>query len=263
MRRMKKSQKNNKERYDLDRTKEMFKVGDFVLWRLEPRTNLELDEHAKLMSPWYGPATIGRYLGQNKYLVVGEDLVSKVFNTKDLKKYTKRPEWMKEDVQEMEVEVARSALLPEANDEIPIIATPIAIQENIVPERRVIEPTQPNGVRRSTREKRYIPKVDDKIDMRFYDKEEKKKFWSCGTAIEIDKEDPNRIYFKFLDGKDEGWYDFLDEEIELRKCMPSGKHQRSAQIQILNIEAEVKAPKKLTKRQENRKRKREKNTRLR
>jgi hypothetical protein len=242
MRRMKKSQKNNKERYDLDRTKEMFKVGDFVLWRLEPRTNLELDEHAKLMSPWYGPATIGRYLGQNKYLVVGEDLVSKVFNTKDLKKYTKRPEWMKEDVQEMEVEVARSALLPEANDEIPIIATPIAIQENIVPERRVIEPTQPNGVRRSTREKRYIPKVDDKIDMRFYDKEEKKKFWSCGTAIEIDKEDPNRIYFKFLDGKDEGWYDFLDEEIELRKCITSGKHQRSAQIQILNIEAEVKAP---------------------
>jgi hypothetical protein len=127
----------------------------------------------------------------------------------------------------------------------------------------IIEPSQPSGVRRSTREKRYIPKVGDKIDMQFYDKEDKKKFWSCGTAIEIDKKDPNRIYFKFLDGNDEDWYDFLDEEIEIRKCIPSEKHQRSPQMQILSIEAEVKAPKKLTKKQENRKRKREENPRLR
>jgi hypothetical protein len=257
MRRMKKNQKNNKKRYDEHRTIEEFRVGDFVLWRQEPRTNLELEEHAKLISPWYGPATIGRYLGQNKYLVVGEELVSKVFNTKDLKKYTKRPEWMKEDYQEMEVEAARPAVIPtESNDDIPIIAVPVSIQEDTLPDMQV-EPNEPTGVRRSTREKKYIPKVGDKIDMRFYDKEIKKKFWSCGTATEIDKEDPNRIYFKFLDGNDEDWYHFLDEEIEIRKCIPSEKHQRSAQIQILNIETEDKTPKKLTKNQEKRKRKRE------
>jgi hypothetical protein len=266
MYRMKKSQKNNKKRYDLDRTREMFKAGNFVLWRQEPRTNLELEEHAKLISPWYGPVTVSKYLGQNKYLVMGDDLVSKAFNTKDLKKYTKRPEWMKEDFQEMEVEVARSALLPESNDDIPIIAVPVSVQEDTLPDMQV-EPNQPTGVRRSTREKRYIPRVGDKIDMRFYDKVEKKKFWSCGTAIEIDKEYPNRIYFKFLDGNDEDWYDLLTEEIEIRKCIPSEKHQRSAEIQILNIDAsegnDKSKPKKLTKKQENRKRKREENPRLR
>ena len=132
MKRIKKNQKYNKKKYDKRRTNEIFKAGDFVLWRQEPRTNLELEEHAKLMSPWYGPATIARALGENKYLIVDDSLESKIFNVENLKKYQRRPEWMKKDFQEeMEVEaeeIAVPAFLPEEEIPMPVLPEP-RIQE--------------------------------------------------------------------------------------------------------------------------------------
>ena len=101
----------------------------------------------------------------------------------------------------------------------------------------------PTNVRRSTREKKYVPKKDDKIDMRFYNKKDNKKYWSCGTVIKIDKEDKNRIYFKFLDETNEDWYDLRDEELEIRRCIQSNTHNRSAGIKILNIRESAQNPK--------------------
>nr|MBA3551011.1 hypothetical protein [Patescibacteria group bacterium] len=101
----------------------------------------------------------------------------------------------------------------------------------------------PTNVRRSTREKKYVPKKDDKIDMRFYNAKDKKKYWSCGTVIKIDKEDKNRIYFKFLDETNEDWYDLRDEDLEIRRCVQSNTHNRSAVIKVLNIQESAQNPK--------------------
>jgi hypothetical protein len=34
---------------------------------------MALDEHAKLISPWYGPVTIFKDIGQNKYIIIDDN----------------------------------------------------------------------------------------------------------------------------------------------------------------------------------------------
>ncbi|HYN44561.1 MAG TPA: hypothetical protein VER35_01040, partial [Candidatus Limnocylindrales bacterium] len=124
MKRIRKNQRYNKERYDKRRTNETFKRGDFVLWRQEPRTNMALDEHAKLISPWYGPVTIFKDIGQNKYIIIDDDTNPKTINVENLKKYQKRPDWMKDEVpEEMEVEgnIIVSPSVEDKGDDIPAI----------------------------------------------------------------------------------------------------------------------------------------------
>ncbi|HYN44560.1 MAG TPA: hypothetical protein VER35_01035 [Candidatus Limnocylindrales bacterium] len=63
----------------------------------------------------------------------------------------------------------------------------------------------------------------------------------------MDTDDKNRIHFKFLDGKDEDWYDLKDEMLEIRRCIPSETHQRSATMKILNIQESAQNPEELGK----------------
>jgi hypothetical protein len=242
MKRIKKNQKYNKEKYDKRRINEKFKAGDFVLWRQEPRTNLGFEEHAKLISPWYGPATVARDLGENKYLIIDDSLESKIFNVENLKKYQTRPEWMKKDFEEeMEVEaeeIAIPALIPE--EEIPIPNQMPIIKLRNQQERDVEKPT---GVRRSSRAKKFVPKKGDLIDMKFNNEDDNKEYWICGETTQVDDHDQNRIYVKFLDGKDEDWYDLAEEKLEVRRCIPSATHQRSATMKILNIQEPARNPK--------------------
>jgi hypothetical protein len=248
VKRIRENQYYNKVKYDKKRTNETFKRGDFVLWRQEPRTNMALDEHAKLISPWYGPVTIFKDIGQNKYIIIDDEANPKTINVENLKKYQKRPDWMKDDVpEEMEVDgniIVSPAVAPSVEDkgkDIPAMAEPIINPKEVQAESMDVE--MPTNVRRSTREKKYVPKKDDKIDMRFYDTKDKKKYWSCGTVIKIDKEDKNRIYFKFLDETNEDWYDLRDEDLEIRRCIQSSTHNRSAVIKILNIQESAQNPK--------------------
>jgi hypothetical protein len=247
VKRIRHNQLYNKVKYDKRRTNETFKRGEFVLWRQEPRTNLALDEHAKLISPWYGPVTIFKDIGQNKYVIIDDEANPKTINVENLKKYQKRPDWMKDDVpEEMEVDgniIVSPATAPSVEDkgkDIPAIE-PIISPKEVQAESMDVE--GPTNVRRSTREKKYVPKKDDKIDMRFYNTKDKKKYWSCGTVIKIDKEDENRIYFKFLDETNEDWYDLRDEDLEIRRCIQSNTHNRSAAIKILNIQESAQNPK--------------------
>ena len=78
--------------------------------------------------------------------------------------------------------------------------------------------------------------------MKFNNEEDDKEYWSCGQAMKIDTHDKNRIYFTFLDGKDADWYDMKDEKLEVRKCIPSNMHQRSATMKILNIQESAQNP---------------------
>ncbi|HYN44763.1 MAG TPA: RNase H-like domain-containing protein, partial [Candidatus Limnocylindrales bacterium] len=244
VKRIRKNQRYNKERYDKRRTNETFKRGEFVLWRQEPRTNLALDEHAKLISPWYGPVTIFKELGQNKYIIIDEEAKPKTINVENLKKYQKRPDWMKDDVpEEMEVEGVSPAIAPpieDKGDDIPAIV-PIIKPIDVQPEPMEVE--LPTNIRRSSREKKYVPKKGDLVDIKFKSNEDGKEYWSCGEATKVDTDDKNRIHFKFLDGKDEDWYDLKDEMLEIRRCIPSNMHQRSASMKILSVQESAQKPK--------------------
>ncbi|HYN44668.1 MAG TPA: reverse transcriptase domain-containing protein [Candidatus Limnocylindrales bacterium] len=242
VKRIRENQHYNKVKYDKRRTNETFKRGDFVLWRQEPRTNMALDEHAKLISPWYGPVTIFKDIGQNKYIVIDDDANPKTINAENLKKYQKRPDWMKDDVpEEMEVDdekVVSPAMKPstkENEDDIPKIdpiSNPVIIPNNIQAEIESMDVEVPTNVRRSTREKKYKPAKGDEIDMRFVDKKTGKKEWYCGTVTKIDEEDKDMIYCKFLDQCNEDWYDSREEELEIRRCIPNQTHKRSPKGQI-------------------------------
>ncbi|HYN44602.1 MAG TPA: hypothetical protein VER35_01250, partial [Candidatus Limnocylindrales bacterium] len=240
VKRIRENQHYNKVKYDKRRTNETFKRGDFVLWRQEPRTNTELEEHKKLISPWYGPVTIFKDIGQNKYIIIDDDTNPKTINVENLKKYQKRPHWMKDDVpEEMEVEgntKVSPAIVPSVEDkgeDIPAIV-PIIKPIEVQPEAMEVE--APTYVRRSTREKKYKPVVEDEIDMKFADPKTGKKYWYCGKVTKVDKEDRDNIFCEFLDNLNEGWYDTKEEQSEIRKCIPSEKHKRTHQGQVQYIQ---------------------------
>jgi hypothetical protein len=163
MKRIRDNQRYNKEKYNKRRTNETFKRGEFVLWRQEPRTNVELEEHAKLISPWYGPVTIFKDIGQNKYMIIDDNTDPKTINVENLKKYQKRPDWMKDDVpEEMEVEgnIIVSPAIKDKGEDIPVIV-PIIKPIEVQPE--AIEVELPTNVRRSTRERKFVPKKGDLV----------------------------------------------------------------------------------------------------
>ena len=252
MKRIKQNQHYNKEKYDKRRTNETFKRGEFVLWRQEPRTNVALEEHAKLISPWYGPVTIFKDLGKNKYMIIDDYATdAKTINVENLKKYQKRPDWMKDDVpKEMEVDgntTASSAIVSSdgaIEDDIPIFVPIVQPKSNprvVQSESRDVE--IPTNVRRSSREKKYQPGIGDEIDMKFIDKRTGKKEWYCGTVTKINTEDKDRIYCEFLDQRndDDDWFDIKEESSEIRRCIPSEKHQRThlGQIHLIQKHAAV------------------------
>jgi hypothetical protein len=228
-------------KYDKRRTNETFKRGDFVLWRQEPRTNIELDEHAKLISPWYGPVTIFKDIGQNKYIIIDDNTNPKTINVENLKKYQKRPEWMKDDVPEgMEVDgniIVSPAIVPSVEDKgedipaiVPII-NPIEVQ--------AMEVEMPTNLRRSSREKKYKPALGDEIDMKFADPKTGMKYWYCGKVTKVDEEDKEIIYCEFLDKFNPGWYDIKEEKSEIRRCIPTEKHKRTHKGQVHNIQGRM------------------------
>ncbi|HYN44837.1 MAG TPA: hypothetical protein VER35_02450 [Candidatus Limnocylindrales bacterium] len=234
VKRIRDNQRYNKEKYDKRRTNETFKRGDFVLWRQEPRTNMALEEHAKLVSPWYGPATIFKDIGQNKYVIIDEESNPKTINVENLKKYQKRPAWMKDDMpEEMEVEgnvIVSPTLKPVVQEEIEIPA----IKQVVVPLAK--EGENPSNVRRSSREKKYIPEKGDEIDMKFADPKTGKKSWYCGKVTRIDEEDKQNIYCEFLDRLNPGWYDIREEKSEIRRCVPTEEHKRTHKGQTNSIQ---------------------------
>jgi hypothetical protein len=135
-------------------------------------------------------------------------------------------------------EIAVPALIPE--EEIPIPSQmPIAEPRN----QQEMDVEEPTGVRRSSRVKKFVPKKGDLIDMKFNNEDDNKEYWMCGETTEVDDHDQNRIYVKFLDGKDEDWYDLVEEKLEVRKCIPSATHQRSATMKIMNIQEPAIDPK--------------------
>jgi hypothetical protein len=229
MKRIRDNQHYNKVKYDKRRTNETFKRGDFVLWRQEPRTNMALDEHAKLISPWYGPVTIFKDIGQNKYIIIDDDTNPKTINVENLKKYQKRPDWMKDDVpEEMEVDgnmIVSPATVPSVEDKGENIPTMEPIIKPIAVQTESMEVEIPSNVRRSPREKKYKPEKGDEIDMKFADPKTGKKFWYCGKVTKIDKEDKDTVYCEFLDKFNPGWYDIREEKSEIRRCIPSEKHK--------------------------------------
>ena len=263
LKRIKENQHYNKEKYDKRRTNETFKRGDFVLWRQEPRTNVALEEHAKLISPWYGPVTIFKDLGKNKYMIIDDyATAAKTINVENLKKYQKRPDWMKDDVpKEMEVDgntIASPAIVsPDRaiDEDIPIIVPIVQPKSNPrVVESESMDIEIPTNVRRSSREKKYQPGIGDEIDMKFVDKRTGKKEWYCGTVTKINTEDKDRIYCEFLDQRndDDDWFDIKEESSEIRRCIPSEKHQRTHLGQIhliqkhtavLSIQSDAQRPK--------------------
>ena len=157
-----------------------------------------MEEHAKLISPWYGPVTIFKDLGQNKYIIVDDYATNaKTINVENLKKYQKRPDWMKDDVpKETEVDgntIASSAVSSDGTivEDIPVFVPIIQPKSNPrVVQSESMDVEIPTNVRkRSSREKKYQPGIGDEIDMKFVDKRTGKKEWYCGTVTKIHTED--------------------------------------------------------------------------
>jgi hypothetical protein len=96
-----KKQRENMKKKNEGRVNLIYRVGEKVWVRNEPRTNTEREEHKKLKLPWDGPykivkANLKKY--GNSYLVRGifegkEE--ERPINIKNLKRYVERPEWMK------------------------------------------------------------------------------------------------------------------------------------------------------------------------
>lgn len=86
-----------------------------------------------------------------------------------------------------------------------------------------------------------------------FKKKEKGKFvmyWACGTIIEIDGDNKERIYCEFLDGE-KGWYDLeYDKEgrIETRRCEEREGHVRNDSLKLLMIDEKYKNKKRKLKR---------------
>jgi len=105
-----KSWKFNAKAYDASIRKEkVFKKGELVLtWKM-PRTNKKAGEHKKLKLPGKGPYKIAEVFKDTNTLKlkIGKDNF-KTVNLKNVRKFTIRPEWMKEpdeeEVSEMSIE---------------------------------------------------------------------------------------------------------------------------------------------------------------
>jgi hypothetical protein len=207
--------------------------------RQEPRTNIAIEEHKKLMSPWYGPVSILRELGENKYSIIDDTNFSKTINVENLKKYYERPNWMKleeEIIEDMNV----SAATNQDQDIPPITADFIQPEQQTNNEQQPAnihqDEKQPN-IRRSERTRAYIPMKGDLIDMRFKNEDDNNKlYWSCGKVIDVNNHTKSLIRIKFLDNTDEDWYDTKEEDLEIRKCIPSKTHQRCAKAKLLSIQ---------------------------
>ncbi len=242
IKRMDISRKGNKRRYDDHRTNEKFNIGDFVLWRQEPRTNIDIDEHKKLISPWYGPVTIKEDIGENKYVIIDDEDDEKIINVENIKKYVGRPQWMSKekqmeiennsDIDKIEKQVNNENTEIDTNKSDPKVPNP-KVSNSKMPSPKEVEPT---NIRKSSRQL-WKPEVGDKIDIRFFNGEDKKKYWHCGKIVEKRKINDD-IRIKFKDGKDNDWYTLKEEEF--RKCEESHSHQRSAEpCLIISIENET------------------------
>jgi hypothetical protein len=190
------------------------------------------------MSPWYGPVSILRGLGENKYTIIDDTNQSKIINVENLKKYYERPSWMKLE-EEMIEKTSMSAAIPQ-NQDIPSITAefiqPSQQSENGQQPLEVHQETNPTNLRRSERTKAYVPKKGDLIDMRFKNEDDNELYWSCGKIMDIDNHTKSSIRIKFLDNADEDWYDTREEKLEIRKCIPSKTHQRCAKAKLLSIQ---------------------------
>ncbi len=233
IKRMELSRKMNKKRYDDYRTNEKFNIGDFVLWRQEPRTNKDIDEFKKLMSPWYGPVTIKKDCGENKYIIIDDENIEKIINVENIKKFTKRPTWMSIENDNENIGIDKNDINGEhtakSNDNI----NSKNENNNKINKHKskngskntMSSNSNPTNIRKSTRQL-WKPEVGDKIDIRFFNKEDGRKYWHCGK-IEEKRTVNDDIKIKFKDGKDNDWYTLKEEEF--RKCEESHSHQRSAE----------------------------------
>jgi hypothetical protein len=268
IKRIKKSQEDNKERYDKNRSDEVFEVGDFVMWRKEPRTSMEKEVHRKLISSWFGPVEIYKVLGENKYETIDDEDKLTIFNCRNLKLYVKKPEWIKvrenqgndrymeveQDInksveqveKEMEIEVGKNSNeemgIEEKVEEMEVIENKdksgnIDIEEaQSGNENKEKVEAAKGGNRRSARNKKYIPKKKDLVDVNYRVRKgsDSIKRWYCGEVIEVDEEEEQRFKIAFLDG-DEGWFDMRDEELQIRRCIESRDHHRSDKPSIMTV----------------------------
>jgi phage baseplate assembly protein gpV len=149
-------------------------------------------------------------------------------NIRDIKIHVERPEWMKGVQEEPDgdsVEIEERDHL-EAMDEDshneeqfsePKERAVAANDEGLTVDGQNSEPivredtAAGDRVFRRTREK-WIPKVGEQVDILFNTTEGQK--WYCGAVKHVDPKG-RRVYVKFEDGTDEGWYTY---DKELRKC---------------------------------------------
>jgi hypothetical protein len=217
----------------------IYKEGEKVWVRFEPRTESEKLDHKKLKLPWYGPFEIGKVDTEkygNTYQVKGVqngEEVKSTINIKNLKRYVVRPEWMitKDDwnggCDEMKETHEKE---DDMSGNFGMIPEEVSSEDELESTYKGITPKRILGSTRT-----WVKKVGDLIDVRFRHKKKNDyvSVWACGTIIKVDENNKERIYIKFLEGHDHDWYDKKENpEIEWRRCEENEKHKRSEKLSI-------------------------------
>jgi hypothetical protein len=266
--RMKKLQERNATRRNksvrkgkvCDKTSRTFEEGDKILIRKEPTSRADIDEFAKLKSPWQGPYEIGRRNARkypNSYIVIKDDGKEEIVNEKNIKHYYTRPIWMTirfvpargaegpedrlhfPEEEESEGEVMDQDIQGQAGEEAmnqdiqgqdkEIIQQPMELEVRQAPVESPVQSDARVGTRHSSRVAKWKPKINEGVDVKFQFKG--KYVWCCGTVTKLGPADEAaRAYVEFLDGKDGDWYFLRDESI--RPCTPGRDHVRSAEYKI-------------------------------
>lgn len=217
----------------------IYKEGEKVWVRFEPRTESEKLDHKKLKLPWYGPFEIGKVDTEkygNTYQVKGVqngEEVRSTINIKNLKRYVVRPEWMitkddwNDDCDEMKETHEKE---DDTSGNFGMIPEEISSEDELESTYKGITQKRILGSTRT-----WVKKVGDLIDVRFRQKKKNDyiSVWACGTITKVDENNKERVYIEFLEGHDHDWYDKKENpEIEWRRCEETEKHKRSEKLSI-------------------------------
>jgi hypothetical protein len=260
-------QEKNMERKNKDKVNKIYKEGEKVWVREEPRTDKDKKEHKKLRSPWIGPFTIGKTDIQkygNTYKVsrkIADMEEERVINISNLKDYVERPDWMKTEEERKE----------ETDDEEKKEEKTVEMEIEVIPEERDDDKSSnfviPNDINENENEKgreevardvvpeeKYIPILRDLVDVQFNMTEGKR--WACGKVTKVDRRNIQKVFIEFEDSHkyskfdtNDDWYNFKNkEEAKVRRCENKDGHIRSDEVSIMNIKKKNYKKKKLRKR---------------
>jgi hypothetical protein len=262
-------QKENMNRKNKDKVNVVYYMNEKVWVRDEPITNKDKGEHKKLKSPWTGPYIICgadpvKYGNTYQVKEVRDGVEYKrVANISNLKPFYERPDWMKSE-EEKATSVSKEKTEEESESEKDEdrslnYAPPVIVQTNkeqnsteVLKEKGNSEEKKGKGSentqvgRRSSRIKEaqsiWVPEKGEGVDVRFQNRNGK-SMWSCGTVTRVDKYVPQKVFIEFLDSKyysdefkNDDDYDLRDKSLEIRKCVESENHTRSAEQSVSKID---------------------------